>query len=67
MTRASQVAHWVTNHHAMLEKRKMWVCSLGWEDPLEDEMATHPSVIAWKIPWTEKPGMVQSIASQSRT
>ena len=67
MTRASQVAQWVTNHHAMLEKRKMWVCSLGWEDPLEDEMATHPSVIAWKIPWTEKPGMVQSIASQSRT
>ena len=61
------MAQWVTNHHAMLEKRKMWVCSLGWEDPLEDEMATHPSVIAWKIPWTEKPGMVQSIASQSRT
>ena len=67
MTRASQVAQWVKNHHAMLEKWKTWVCSLGWEDPLEEEMATHPSIIAWKIPWTKKPGMVQSIASQSRT
>ena len=33
-----------------------WVWSLGWEDPLEKEMATHSSTLAWEIPWTEKPG-----------
>ena len=36
----------------------------GWEDPLEKEMATHSSVLAWKIPWTEEPGGPQSIGSQ---
>ena len=40
------------------------VRSLGWEDPLEKEMAIHSSTIAWKIPWTEKPGRLQSIGSQ---
>ena len=39
----------------------MWVQSLGQEDPLEEEMATHSSVLAWKIPWTEEPGGVQSM------
>ena len=34
----------------------MWVPSLGWEDPLEEGMATHPSILAWEVPWTEKPG-----------
>ena len=38
----------------------MWVQSLGWEDPLEEGMATHSSVFAWKIPWTEDPGGLQS-------
>ena len=38
--------------------------SLGWEDPLEKEMATHSSTIAWKLPWTEEPGRLQSIGSQ---
>ena len=38
-----------------------WVRSLGWEDPLEKEMATHSSILAWKIPWTEKPGGLQSM------
>ena len=38
--------------------------SLGWEDPLEKEMATHSSILAWKIPWTEKPGGLQSMGSQ---
>ena len=38
--------------------------SLGWEDPMEKEMATHPSVLAWKIPWTEEPGGLQSTGSQ---
>ena len=37
----------------------MWVQSLGWEDPLEEEMATHSSLLAWKIPWTEEPGGLQ--------
>ena len=38
-----------------------WVLSLGWEDPLEKEMATHSSTLAWKIPWTEEPGWVNTI------
>ena len=42
----------------------MWVQSLGWEDPLEKEMATHSSTLAWKIPWTEEPGRLQSMGSQ---
>ena len=48
----------------------MWetrVRSLGWEDPLEKEMVTHSSVLAWRIPWTEKPGRLQSMGSHSRT
>jgi len=44
--------------------RKTWVQSLGWEDLLEKEMATHSSIIAWKIPWTEDPGGPQSTGSQ---
>ena len=40
------------------------VRSLGWEDPLEEEMATHSSILAWKIPWTEEPGRLQSTGSQ---
>ena len=43
----------VKNLPAMWET---WVQSLGWEDPLEEGMATHSSVLAWRIPWTEKPG-----------
>ena len=41
-----------------------WVQSLGQEDLLEKEMATHSSILAWKIPWTEEPGRLQSIGSQ---
>ena len=40
--------------------RETWVRSLGWEDPLEKEMATHFSILAWKIPWTEEPGGLYS-------
>ena len=40
------------------------VQSLGWEDPLEKEMAIHSSTVAWKIPWTEEPGTLQSMGSQ---
>ena len=43
------------------------VQTLGWEDLLEKEMATHFSILAWKIPWTEEPGRLQSMGSQSRT
>ena len=42
------------------ETQEMWLWSLGQEDPLEEEMATHSSILAWKIPWTEKPGGLQS-------
>ena len=41
-----------------------WVQSLNWEDPLEKEVATHSSILAWRIPWAEKPGGVQSMGSQ---
>ena len=42
----------------------MQIQSLGWEDPLEEEMAIHSSILAWKIPWTEEPGGLQSMRSQ---
>ena len=41
----------------------MWVGSLGWEDPLEEGMATHASILAWEIPWTEEPGGLQFMGS----
>ena len=43
------------------ETQQAWVRSLGWEDPLEEEMATHSRILAWKIPWTEEPGGLQSM------
>ena len=45
-------------------KRETWVQSLGWEDPLEEGMATHFSILAWRIPRTEEPGGLQSMGSQ---
>ena len=45
----------------------MWARSLGWEDLLEEEMATHSSILAWRIPWTEEPGGLQSIVAKSQT
>ena len=47
-----------------LPMQGMWVQSLGWENPLEKEMATHPSILAWKSLWTEGPGGLLSIGSQ---
>ena len=44
--------------------QEIWVQSLGQEDPLEKEMATHSSTLAWKIPWTEEPGGLQSMTLQ---
>ena len=41
-----------------------WVRPLGWEDPLEEGMATHSSILAWEIPWTGEPGGLQSMGSQ---
>ena len=55
------VAHTVKNLPAMQENQ---VQSLGWEDPLEKGMATHPRILAWRIPWTEEPGDLQSMGSQ---
>ena len=59
--RASLVAQTVRRLSAMLET---WVRSLGREDSLEKEMATHSSILAWKIPWTEEPGGLQSMGLQ---
>ena len=59
--RASLVAQRLKRPPAM---RETWVRSLGREDPLEKEMATHSSTIAWEIPWTEEPGGLQSTGSQ---
>ena len=60
-TQASQVAQRLKHLPAM---REAWVRSLGQEDPLEKEMATHSSILAWRIPWTEEPGGLQSTGSQ---
>ena len=58
------MAQWVENPPAMQETEETQVRSLGQEDSLEKEMATHSSVLAWKIPWTEEPGGLQSMGSQ---
>ena len=60
-TWTSLVGQEVTNLLVMLET---WVQSQSWEDPLEKEKATHSSVLAWRIPWTEEPGGLQSIGLQ---
>ena len=49
------------------EVQETCIQSLDWEDPLEEGMATHSSILAWRIPWTEQPGGLQSTGSQSRT
>ena len=56
----SLVAQTVKNLPAMWET---WVQSLGWENPLEKGIATHSSILAWRIPWTEEPGRLQSMGS----
>ena len=55
----------VKNSPAIQEIQEMWVPSLGWEDPLEEGMATHFSILAWRIPWTEEPGGLQSMVTES--
>ena len=59
--RASLVAQVIKNPPA---KQETWVQSLGWEDLLEEGMATYSSILAWKIPWTEEPGGQQFMGSQ---
>ena len=51
----------------MQEKQEIRVWSLGWEDPLVEGMATHSSILAWKIPWTKEPGRLQSIESRDNS
>ena len=55
---ASQVAQWLKDLLAVQERRAQ---SLSWEHPLEEGMATHPSILAWRIPWIEVPGGLQSM------
>ena len=55
------MAQMIKNLSAVQETR---VGSLGWEEPLEKEMAIHSSILAWEIPWTEEPGRLQSLALQ---
>ena len=58
------LAQWVKNPTAIQEREEMRVRSLVWEDPSEKEMATHSSILAWRIPWAEEPGGLQSMGSQ---
>ena len=68
---AAVLKHWASLMAQRVKQlpaiKETWVRSLGWEDPLEKEMATHSSVLAWRIPRTEKPGSLESVGSQSRT
>ena len=48
----------------LLAKQETWVRSLGWENALEEGMATHSSILAWRMPWTEEPGRLQSVGLQ---
>ena len=64
---ASQAAHWVKNMPAVQQTPEKQVRFLGWEDPLEEGMAAHASILAWRIPWTEEPGgLVHRSQSQTR-
>ena len=61
---ASLMAQRVKNLPAFQETQETRVRSLGWEDPLEEEVATHSSILAWRISWTEEPGGLQSTGLQ---
>ena len=63
VSRASLVTQSVKNPPAVQDT---WVRSLGWEDPLEEGTATHSSILAWRIPWTEEPGRLQSMGHRVR-
>ena len=57
----------VKNPPAVQETQEMWVQSLGQEDTLEEEMTTYSRILAWRIPWTEEPGRLQSIVVRNWT
>ena len=59
------VPQWLSGKEllAMQEMQETWVWSLGWEDPMEEGMTTHSSILAWRIPWTEEPSRLQSTES----
>ena len=59
------MAQWQRTCLPVQEMQEMRIRSLGGEDPLEAEMATHSSILAWKIPWTEEPDRLQSMGSKS--
>ena len=63
--RVSPMAQAVKNLPAMQETQETQVRSLVWEDPLEEEMATHSNILAWEIPWTEEPYGLQSTGSHN--
>ena len=53
---------WLSSKNLLvMQELQMWALSLGQEDPLEEGMATHSSILAWRIPWTEEPGRLQSM------
>ena len=58
------MAQWIRNPPAMQEMQETLVQPLGWEDPLEEGMATHSSILTWKIPWMEEPGKPLSMGLQ---
>ena len=60
----NQLAQTVKNLPAV---RETWIRSLGQEDPLEKEMATHSSILAWEVPWTEKPGRLHTVHGVSKS
>ena len=61
------MAQLVKNLPARQEMWQNWVRSLGWDDPLEEGMATHSSILAWRIPWTEEPGGPVHGVAESQT
>ena len=67
MCGASQMAEWQRTCLPVQETQETQVQSLGWEDPLKEGMATHSSVLAWRIPQIEEPGALWSIVSQNQT
>ena len=62
-----QVAQWVKNLPAIQEPQETRVLSMGQEDPLEEEMATYSSILAWRIPWTEEPGGLHTVHRVARS
>ena len=61
LSKADPLIYWVQTVKNPSAMRKNWVQSQGWEDPLEKETATHSSILAWRIPWTEEPGMDRGV------